>query len=340
MEANLIPRRFALALAALAVALAGGTIAFEYELHEGWLRSFYRALATTSLAGLDTAPHGRGALITSMLLFLVGVALFAYVASVVVEAIARDVLTGVWAERRRRRRIDALSDHYIICGYGRVGRRVAEELRAARVPYVVLDFSVEAIAAAREADELFIEGNGTEDEDLLRAGLERARGLVVASDSDTANLYITLSARAARPDLLIVGRASDEEAQKKLQLAGADRVVLPYAIAGRVMANLVAKPQVAAFLNTVSSRDGDDLSFEQIEITRACGQAGKTIGELHVRARTGASIVAVRKADGRFETRPGGTTVLEQGDVVVGVGSVDEIRALEELFAPREAVAG
>src|SRR5437763_4901554 len=216
-------------------------------LGEGWVESFYRSIVTISLTGIDTKPRGTDAQLFTILLLLLGVAIFAYIAGAIVEMIARGVLTGAWAERRRRRAIDRLRDHYIICGYGRVGRRVAEEFRHAGVPYVVLDFSEDAIDAAKEHGDHFIEGNGTEDEDLTAAGLERARGLVASSDSDADNLYIALSARTARPDLLIVARASDEDAAKKLQLAGADRIVQPYVAAGRAMAGLVLKPQVAAF---------------------------------------------------------------------------------------------
>jgi voltage-gated potassium channel len=333
-------RRAAIVVLVLASVLGLGTIAFEQELHDGWLRSFYRAVATTSLAGLDTAPRGTAAIITTMILFLAGVAIFGYVASMIVEVIARDVLSGVLLERRRRRAIAALHDHFIICGYGRVGRRVAEEFRRSGIPYVVLDFSEYAIAAAEQENELLVRGNGTEDEDLARAGLARARGLVAATDDDADNLYISLSARAARPDLLIVARGSDEEAMKKLKLAGADRVVMPFAIAGRVMANLVAKPQVAAFLDIESGGADPDFLFEQIEVSRACQAAGRTIGELRVHDETGAAIIAVQKCGGQLETRPSKDLVLEPGDVLVGVGTAEEIRALEDMFESRESVGG
>jgi voltage-gated potassium channel len=333
-------RRAAIVVMVLVSVLGLGTIAFEAELHEGWLRSFYRAVATTSLAGLDTAPRGTPAIVTTMILFLAGVAIFGYVASMIVEVIARDVLSGVLLERRRRRAIAALHDHFIICGYGRVGRRVAEEFRRSGIPYVVLDFSEYAIAAAEQENELLVRGNGTEDEDLARAGLARARGLVAATDDDADNLYISLSARAARPDLLIVARGSDEEAMKKLKLAGADRVVMPFAIAGRVMANLVAKPQVAAFLDVESGGADPDFLFEQIEVSRACAAAGRTIGELRVHDETGAAIIAVQKCGGQLETRPSKDLVLEPGDVLVGVGTAEEIRALEDMFESRESVGG
>ena len=340
METQITVRRLVVVLSALSAVLGVGSIAFELELHEGWLRAFYRAVATTSLAGLDTAPEGTAAIVTTMILFLAGVAIFGYVASVIVEVIARDVLTGVLVERRRRRAIEALHDHFIICGYGRVGRRVAEEFRRSGIPYVVLDFSEYALAAAEKENELLVRGNGTEDQDLARAGLARARGLVAATDDDADNLYISLSARAARPDLLIVARGSDEEAMKKLKLAGADRVVMPFAIAGRVMASLVAKPQVAAFLDIESGGADPDFLFEQIEVSSSCQAAGRTIGELRVHDETGAAIIAVQKCGGRLETRPSKDLVLEPGDVLVGVGTAEEIRALEDMFESREPVGG
>jgi voltage-gated potassium channel len=332
-------RRFGYALAAMAVVLATGTVGFHAALDESWLQSFYRAVVSSSLTGLDTVPKNDAARILTIFLVLAGISIFAYIGSLVVEAIARGVIGGLWAERRRRRAIEALREHYIICGFGRVGRRVADEFRHEGAPFVVLDFSPEAKAAAREADVLFLEGNGTDDEDLRNAGLERARGLVAASDDDADNLYITLSARAANPNLLIVARASNEDASRKLRLAGADRIVQPYQAAGRVMANLMLRPQVTAFVDVVTSAGGSDLRFEEIEVTSACGQGGKSIRDLDVRKETGALIVALRKRDGSFDTTPTPEAVLEVGDVLIAAGTEEELRALESLFAPREKVA-
>jgi voltage-gated potassium channel len=210
---------------------------------------------------------------------------------------------------------------------------VAEELRHSDVSYVVLDFRNDAVAAAKAHGDLLIEGNGAEDEDLAKAGLAKARGLVVASDDDADNLYITLSARSQRPDLQIVARASDEAAMKKLQLAGADRVVMPYTAAGRTMANLVLRPQVTEFLDTVLTAAGADLHMAQIEVDETCRAAGRTIRELRVRHATGAIIVALRKKDGTFDTTPEPDVVVDAGDVIVGVGTTDELRQLEDLFA-------
>ena len=320
-------------LAAVAVTLGLGTVGFRLIVHEPWLQSFYRAVITSTLTGLDTVPTSDGARLLSIVMVIAGLTIIAYAGAVIVEAIAGGVLTGAVADRRRERTIEKLSDHFIICGYGRVGRRVADEFRAAGVRYVVVDYSEEAVVEAREHGDLFIEGNATKDEDLEHAGLARARGLVAASDSDADNLYIVLSARSVRPDLQIVARGSDEDAEKKLKVAGADRVVLPYATAGRTMANLVLKPQVTAFLDAVTTATGPDLHMAEIHVHRTCLQAGKTIRDIRVRHETGAIIVALRKRDGSFDTTPEPDVRIDPGDVIVGVGTTDELQRLEDLFA-------
>jgi voltage-gated potassium channel len=333
-------RRFGYALIAMVVVLTVGTVGFRAALHESWLQSFYRAVVSSSLTGLDTVPPNDSSRILTIVLVLAGITIFAYIGSLLVEAIARGVIGGAWAERRRRRAIEALRDHYIICGFGRVGRRVAEEFRHEGAPFVVLDFSPEAKEAADEEGVLFIEGNGTDDDDLRDAGLERARGLIAASDDDADNLYIALSARAAKPELFIVARASNEDAAKKLRLAGADRIVQPYQTAGRTMANLILRPQVTAFVDVVTTASGEDLRFEEIEVTAESGQGGKTIRDLDIRRETGALVVALRKRDGSFDTTPNPEAVLDVGDVLIAAGTEVELRLLEQIFAPRETVAG
>ncbi len=333
MDATRRLRQAEFLLLAVAATVGLGTVGFRLILKETWLQSFYRAVITATLTGLDSVPSTNGARLLSIGLILAGLTIIAYSGAVIVEAIAGGVLTGALAERKKERTIEGMHDHYIICGYGRVGRRIAEEFRAAGVPYVVLDYSEVAIAAAKEHKDLLLEGNATRDEDLGRAGIDRARGLVVASDSDADNLYIVLSARSMRPDLQIVARAADEDAAKKLTLAGADRVVLPYATAGRTMANLVLKPQVTAFLDAVTTATGPDLHMAEVEVPQTCPQAGRTIRDIRVRHQTGAIIIALRKRDGTFDTTPEPDVTIEPGDVIVGIGTTEELQRLEDLFA-------
>jgi voltage-gated potassium channel len=332
-------RRIVFALAGAVGVILAGTVLFHRFTHEGWIQALYRAVVTSSLTGLDTVPQNNSTRLISIVLVLAGLTIFAFIATILVEGIAGGIFTGAVAERRRKRAIDKLTDHYVVCGYGRVGRRVCEEFREAGVLYVVLDFNESAIERAREDGALFIEGNGTNDDDLAATGLASAKGLVASSDSDVDNLYITLSARTVRPDLLIVARASDADVAEKLRRAGADRIVQPYSAAGKEMAALVLRPQVAAFLEVVSVTGGADLQYEEIVVTEASGQSGKTIRDLRIRHETGAVIVALRKQDGTFDTTPDPDAVLESGDVMIAAGSSDELRALEELFAPREPVA-
>lgn len=335
-------RRFAWAVAVFAAVLAVGTVGFQILLGEGWVDSFYRAVVSTTLTGLDTAPDTNAGKIFTVVLLFAGVAVFFYIAGVVVDAITRGVLSDVFGERRRRREIEELRDHVIICGYGRVGRSVAAEFRATGTPFVVVDVTPESVALAQRDGSPVVLGDGTEDDDLERAGIELARGLVASVDSDEKNLYITLSARARRPELFIAARASNEGAAAKIRLAGANRVVQPYSHAGVQLANLVVKPQVADFLDIVTTAGGPmpELRFEEIEVTSECGQVGVTLGDLDVHGRTGAVVVALRRGDGAFEATPDDEIRLAEGDVVIGVGTADEIRRLEELFAPREATVG
>jgi voltage-gated potassium channel len=340
VEDRFTAKRFVVAFVAFGVAMAIGTIGFHWALSETWLESFYRSVVTSGLVGLDTVPKNDAARILSIFMVVAGVTIFAYVASMVAETVTRGVVTGAWADKRRRRAIDKLRDHFIICGYGRVGQRIAAEFRGAGAEYVVVDFHENALAAAREQGDYLIEGNGTNEDDLEAAGLANARGLVASSDSDADNLYITLSAHAERPDLLIVARASNADAAKKLRIAGAERVVEPYAAAGRVMANLMLKPQVTAFLDIVTTTTGGDLRFEELEVPDSFGSAGSTIASLRIRSTTGAVIVAVRKRDGHFETTPDPDLALEPGDVLIAAGTDEELRAFDDLFGPTEAVAG
>jgi voltage-gated potassium channel len=330
---NIRVRRFLLAFVALLGVIGVGTVGFHH-FGERWIPSFYRAVVSVSLTGLDSKPSSESAQLFTVVLLLSGVAIFLYVAGVIAEAIASGLLSGAWQERRRRLTIEGMRNHFIICGYGRVGRRAGHEFRESKVPFVVVDFHKDALEAVRKNDDILVEGSGTEDLNLAAAGIERARGLVASADSDVDNLYITLSARATRPDLFIVARASDDDAAKKLLLAGADRVVQPYSTAGREMANLVLKPQVAAYLELAAPAERGEVQFEEIVITPSCIHAGETIGGLRIRDVTGAVIIAVRKVDGGFDTAPSPDLRLDPGDIIIGVGTSSELRALEELFTP------
>ncbi len=328
-------RRFFFAQVAFVIVLAVGTVGFVLLTDEGWSSAFYRSVVSTTLTGLDSRPEGAAAELFTVVLLLSGVAIFLYLAGAVVELITRGVVGEYFGQGRRRRAISQLRGHTIICGFGRVGRSVAVEFEHAGSEYIVIDVNADSIRAAAESGAHVIHGDGTEDAQLEAAGLAHARALVASADSDVKNLFITLSARASRPDMLIVARASDESAARKLHLAGADRVVQPYSSAGLRIANVVLKPQVADYLDIVSTAAGDELRFEEITVDSSCFAAGRALRDLHIRDETGAMIVAIRRGTGAFVATPGPDEVLDGGDVLIAVGSKDEIRRLEARFAPQ-----
>jgi voltage-gated potassium channel len=333
---TITPREIGIAVGAFVVLTLVGTIGYSLLLDESPFEALFRTVNTIYTAGLVDAPEDTAAKVFTLVLVVGGVAVFLYVFALLIELAVSGTMGDALVRRRTARKVKELENHYIICGYGRVGRRVAREFRESGLDYVVVDFSPDAIQAAREQGDLVIEGKGTDAKSLTEASLATARGLVASSDSDVDNLYVTLSARAARPELLIVARAANEDAAEKLRLAGANRVVQPYATAGLEMAKLVAKPQVAAFLDIVTSAGGPDLSIEEIEVTAGSGKAGLSIRDLRIRHETGALVIAVQKPDGRFDATPSPDTALEVGDVVIAVGTVSELQELEELFAERE----
>ena len=336
--ANANLRRFLLAVVAYISVLVVGTVGFWLLLEEGWIASFYRAVVTTTLTGLEFPPSTNAAKVFSIVLLFFGVAVFLYLAGVIVDVMTRGVVSQALGERRRKRTIEELRDHVIICGFGRVGRRVAAEFAATGTPYVVVDRNPESVEAAREVGALVVDGDGTNDDDLRKAGIDRAKALVASVDSDEANLFITLSARAMRPSLTIVARSSIDATARKLLLAGANHVVQPYTSAGLQMANVVLKPQVAAFLDIATTAGGEipELRFEEIVVSPDCEPCGRSIRELRIRDVTGALVVAIRRPDGAFEVTPSPDAVFEAGDILIGVGTTEEMAKLEALFAPRE----
>jgi voltage-gated potassium channel len=320
------------------VVVAAGTIGFVLLTDEGAADAFYRTMITVTTIGLATVPESTGAKLFTAFLSVAGVAIFLYVFGLITEFAVGGALTGAVAERRTRRHVERLDGHFVICGYGRMGRSIAQELDAVGTRFVVVDVAADRVEAARSDGHLALLGNGSDDETLERAGIHRARGLVACAGSDAENLYIVVNAHDLETDLVIVARASDEDAAKNLLRGGAHRTVSPFAIAGREIAAMLAQPEVAAYFEFPAGK-GAGIRLAEIEVPERCEGTGLTIGDLGAPARPGASVVAHRRVDGEFSTRPDPALRLERGDVLVGVGSPDEIRMLEELFQPREVVS-
>ncbi|MEA2190432.1 MAG: voltage-gated potassium channel [Solirubrobacteraceae bacterium] len=318
----------------IAALLVAGTTGFVATTPDGIWDSLVLALDTVATVGSIPAPQGTGAQLVKVGLIVFGVGTLFYALVTVAEFFVAGHLGEILAERRTLKMIDALSDHYIICGFGRVGRQVARDLHAAGTKYVVIDSNPASRELAQSAGVRFLEGPPSEDELLRAAGIERARALVACMDSDAENIFTTLTARELRSDIAIIARASVEDSEKKLKRAGADRVISPYKASGTEMARLALHPQVSGTVDVAA-----EYRMEEIEVGSGCDGIGKTIGQV----RGGAFIVGVRHADGSFLPVPAAETTLGTGDVVMALGTPNTLERLEALFvsgAGRGAAAG
>jgi voltage-gated potassium channel len=328
-EEFLFMRRLGILLLALSMLLAAGTIGFSLIEGTSLAYGFEWTVDTITTLGSIPDPHDTAGRALKVGLELFGIGTLFYGFATVAEFFVSGQLSGLLDERRTQKMIHSYSDHFIICGFGRVGRQVARDLRRVGSAHIVIDDNPENREDARQLDVPYIEDEAADDEVLQRAGIERARGVIACVDSDAENIFITLSARELRSDILIIARASAEDSEKKLLRAGADRVVSPYKTSGSEMARVALHPQVGGALDVA------DFRMEEIEVTEGCEGVGKTVAE--VRGRT--VIVAVRHPDGRLEAQPAPKTVIESGDKLVALGAPAELERLEGVFQPASALA-
>jgi voltage-gated potassium channel len=322
-------RRFARRLTILGIAivalLCAGTISFAISESLNPWQAFRWALDIVATVGGTAHPKTTVGEVTGTVLIVVGVGTLFYGLVTVTEFFVAGHLAELLHERRTQRMIDATSDHFIICGFGRVGRQVARDLRAAGARYVVIDPDPENLALAQGIGVRVIEGQPSDDESLRRAGVERARAVVACVDSDAENIFITLTVRELNPKAAVVARASVEDSEAKLRRAGADRVISPYKASGSEMARLALHPQVSGAIEVA-----EDHRLEEIEVSAGCDGAGKAVGDI----RGGAFIVGIRRANGAFQAQPPAETVLESGDVLMALGTARTMERLESLFEP------
>jgi voltage-gated potassium channel len=332
-EMTVFLRRMAWLCAAIVALIVAGTVGFVVTEGKSVWTAFRWTLDTVATVGSIPAPDDLGGQVVIVVLIVLGVGTLFYALVTATEFLVAGHLSGLLDERRMQRMIDALDDHYVICGFGRVGRQVARDLRGANAKYVVVDEDPENRDLAAAVGVRFIEGRPSDDETLRAAGIERARAVLACVDSDAENIFITLTARELRDDITIVARASVEDSEKKLRRAGADRIISPYKASGSEMARFALHPQVTGAIDVAP-----EYRMEEIEVTAGAEGEGKSIGDV----RGGSVIVAVRRPDGDVRVQPAGDTVLEAGDVLVAMGTVRTIERLEALFEPAKAarVAG
>ncbi len=299
-----------------------------YMVIEGWgfFDALYMTVITLATVGFkEVHPMDQGGLIWTMVLSVAAVIIIFGTVGIAAENMVAEVASGRRELRRMQKRVNALSDHFIVCGYGRVGSLVAKELREDGQDVVVLDVDHTSLDRAVAEDFLVVPGDGTSDEVLLKAGVRRARGLVSAIDSDANNVYVTISARTLNSDLFIVARAGTTAVMHKLKQAGADRTLSPYVMAGRRIVELALRPGVVDFIDAALSRG--ELSFTLEEVVVDAALAGRTVGDLR---SSGLFTLAIKHDVGAYEPNPADDRVLEKGESLIVSGSTDALSALED----------
>ena len=317
---------------ALAVLTFIGMAGFHYIEGWTWFDGFYMVVTSFSTIGYqEVHPLSHTGRIFNVGLILVGVSLVFLGIGSLTQALLEFSLRSFFGRRRMEREIDRLSDHYIICGAGRVGRSAARELARRPVPFVIVEQNEEK--AARYSNEwLMLVGDATQEQTLRQAHIERAQGLVAATTTDATNLYIVLTARHLNPTLKIIARASEENAEKHLLKAGADSVVSPYTFAGQRIAHSFLRPHVVSFLDAATTHLGMDLEIGEIQVTTNSDFAGKTVGSSRIRQERGIIILAIKRAD-RMHFNPAPDDVIEPGDCLIAMGQPSELRHLQETAA-------
>lgn len=228
------------------------------------------------------------------------------------------------------RQIRRFRDHYIVCGYGRMGRHVCSELEAEGADYVVVEKDEGAIERLRATGVTFVAGDATNDEALLRAGIEHARGLITVVSSDPENVYTTLSAKTLNAEVFVVSRALQDETESKLKKAGADRVIKPYEHVGQRMAQLLLRPGIVEFMDTVAHEAGKDIKMEEITVNSGSQLAGKSLLDSPIRKELNIIIVVIHRGDGELIYNPASTVDIRPGDRMIAVGDRDNLRRLAE----------
>jgi voltage-gated potassium channel len=321
-QLRIFARRVALLGALVAGLLLLATAALALSEGVGVWYAFRWSLDTAATVGGFPQPETAFGQVVHVGLVLIGVGTLFYALATVTEFFVAGHLGDVLAASRRQKVIDSLKGHYIICGFGRVGRQVATDLHAARASYVVVDSDSQNRSLAESHGMQFIEGDATDDAVLMQTGIESARSLIACADSDAENVFITLSARGLRDDIAIVARAATEATESKLKRAGASRVISPYKASGTEMARLALHPQ----LSGVADVDVE-YRMEEIVVGQAFEGIGKTIDDI----RGDAMIVGLRRGDG-FQPQPPAETALLAGDAIVAMGTSTALERLVDVL--------
>lgn len=318
----------------LAMVLLIGTIG--YMVIEEWqlLDALYMTVITITTVGYgeirQVSEPGR---IFTIFIIFAGMGILGYTFGMVAQAMVEFQVRSILGRRKLGLKIKSLKDHYIMCGYGRIGRIIAQELNSNKIPVIVIDQNPDSKEALENQDIPYIIDDATSEDVLIEAGIERAKGLIAVVESDADNLFITMTARGLNSDLYILARADEEQTQKKLLRGGADRVVLPYLIGGHKMAQTIVKPAVTDFLELTVHNKDIKLKLEELLVGKGSRLNGVTLVDSGIRQETNIIILAIRKKDGEMSFNPSSQTWIEAGDTLIFLGYSGDLERLSKMLS-------
>ena len=323
-------RSLGLAVALLALVTVAGTVG--YVLIEGWgaWDAFYMAVITITTVGYrEVHELSRAGQAFTVVLLIAGVGAALYTFTLLATLVVEGGLPTRLQQRRLQHMLETIKDHFIVCGYGRIGSTVAQQFQRQHVPFVVIERDPDRLHKAIDDGALAVEADASREDVLKRVGIDRARGLIAAVGTDAENVYAVLSARVLRPDLFIISRAETEDATIKLKRAGADRVVSPYHIGAVQIAQTALRPAVVDFVELATGTDNLELAMEQVTVAPRSTLANQSILEANLRQRFGIIVVGIQRHDRRMEFNPEPDTAIFAGDKLVVLGHPDSLKKLE-----------
>ncbi len=320
---------------ALGLVFISGTL--WYSVVEQWdlLDAVYMTVITLTTVGYgETHPLGDRGRIFTIALILAGVITIGYIVNRFTEALIEGYFIEGRRLRQQRKLVESLTEHFIICGFGRIGRQIAAEFAVEGTAFVVVDASSEQVNIAQMEGYNSLQADATLDETLLKVGIDKATCLVAALPSDAENLYIILSAKSLNPGIRAIARASNEEAVQKLQRAGADKVISPYITGAKRMAAAALRPQVMDFMDGIMKSDRSFYMEEFLIDVETCPVAGLSLREARLRSQSGSLVLAVRRRDGTLIVGPTGETIIMAEDMLICMGTADQLRVLNQILVP------
>ena len=312
-----------------------GVLGYRYISNYSWINAFYMTVITVTTVGFaEVNPLDTESKIFTIFLILTSIVVVGYAISIITEYILSKNNYEDIKQRNMQKKIEALSNHIIICGYGRNGKQAAKKLLAYKQPFVVIEKNKEIIDRFQNDQNIpFVFGNANEDEILIEAGIKRAKTLISALPNDADNLFVVLSARQINGKLTIISRASQETSYNKLKLAGANNVILPDNIGGDHMASLVVVPDLVEFIDNLSIIGADNINIEEVAVEKLYNSDKvKTIKELDLRKVTGCTVIGFKSASGEYLVNPGAGTKLVPNSKIIVLGRPEQIAKLNSTY--------